>query len=96
MIILSGDRHLGDISRLHNPGIGYPLYELTASGMNSARGGPAEPNRYRVIADNVREDYFGSVRIDQGSAPSRIHLDLRDIEGRVLAEVLLPIPESSE
>lgn len=32
-IILSGDRHLGEISRLDDSGLPYPLYELTSSGL---------------------------------------------------------------
>jgi alkaline phosphatase D len=32
-VILSGDRHLGEISRSDDPGLPYPLYEVTSSGL---------------------------------------------------------------
>src|SRR5205814_8880957 len=35
LIVLSGDRHLAELS-LMDAGIGYPLYDLTSSGLNQA------------------------------------------------------------
>ena len=46
-------------------GIGYPLYDLTSSGLNQAnkRWRPLEANHHRVATMNVG-DNFGMVRID--------------------------------
>ena len=38
VIVISGDRHLGEISVLPLDYLGYPLYEITSSGLNSALG----------------------------------------------------------
>ena len=41
VVILSGDRHLAEISRLpadHKDGVGYPLYDITSSSLNVPSG----------------------------------------------------------
>lgn len=87
-IIISGDRHLGEISRLPGVGKGFPLYEVTASGLNSAGAGKGEHNPYRVTTDNVRVDHFGSVRFILGESPT-VELTLHDFEGKVVHRYLI-------
>jgi len=51
VILMSGDRHVGEISLLPatgSPGAGYPLYEITSSGLTQAGGGYKEKNRWRI------------------------------------------------
>lgn len=66
VVLLSGDRHLAEISVLkpQDSGLSYPLYEITASGMNSAIGWGKgnEDNRHR-IGSNYRDDHFGLLDI---------------------------------
>ena len=61
IVILSGDRHLGEIS-LDNVAIGYPLFDVTASGLNQAESSwrPLEPNSRRV-AGLQYGNHFGSI-----------------------------------
>ena len=87
VVILSGDRHHGDISRLPAAIVGYPLYEITASGLNSARAGRSESNRHRVAEDSVREDHFGMLRVDWHEPEPRLHLLLKGVDGRELAHI---------
>src|SRR5262245_17506926 len=49
VVVLSGDRHLAELSLLDGPA-GYPLYDLTSSGFNQASPNwrPPETNRRRV------------------------------------------------
>jgi alkaline phosphatase D len=90
VVLLSGDRHLGEISRLPaGKGPGYPLYEVTASGLNSAGAGEGEANRFRVTADNLRVDHFGLIRIDW--AQETLHLELRDVAGESRQTVRVPL-----
>ena len=63
VMLLSGDRHLGEISRIELPGAG-ALYEVTASGLNSAGAGKDETNLFRVHDNNVRVDHFGLLRVE--------------------------------
>ncbi len=91
LILLSGDRHLAEISRLPAAAVGYPLYELTSSGMNAGGAGEGETNRYRVGPDNVRADNFGVVRVDWSKAPAELALEIHTADGRVAQRVEFPL-----
>ena len=87
-IFLSGDRHLGEISALPATENTFPLYEITASGLNSAGAGEGEHNPYRVSDDNVRDDHFGVVRYITDASPA-VELTLYDVDGDVLQHYLI-------
>lgn len=99
-LLISGDRHLGEMSKidLSDPPIqamknrsGHDtktLYEVTASGLNSAMTRESikhEPNRYRVIDENVRQDHFGMIRLKD----NRVWLELRDVEGEMIKQLVI-------
>jgi alkaline phosphatase D len=83
VVFLSGDRHLGELSQM-DAGLGYPLFDLTSSGLNMAtkRWRPAEKNTHRV-ATMTSGDNFGLVAIDWGRSPPRVSLQVRDVDGDV-------------
>ena len=81
VLILSGDRHLGEISRLpENAARHWPLLELTSSGLNSAGAGAGERNRYRALDRNVRVDNFATLEIRRSGASTEVGLALRASE----------------
>ena len=67
-IILSGDRHLAETSRLNPndlPRVKNELIEFTSSSLTSRVGfGANEKNRHRVTEDNIRVNNFGLLTID--------------------------------
>ncbi len=82
-ILISGDRHIAEISRLTVEGLEQPIYEVTASGMtHSYESVGNEPNRHRV-GPIIGQKNFGLMRIDwsDGDSPS-IQLEVRGIEGQ--------------
>jgi alkaline phosphatase D len=81
-IIISGDRHLGEVSMLPGSSDTFPLYEITASGLNSAGAGKGEHNRYRLSSDNVRVDHFGVVRYSSRGL-TEVELILYRVDGSV-------------
>ncbi len=91
VVLLSGDRHLGDISRLPENAAGneVALIEITASPLSSSSGfGAGEPNRYRVSDDNVRVSHFGLVELSWESPTAEkptITFKLIDARGEVRA-----------
>ncbi|MCS7022959.1 MAG: alkaline phosphatase family protein [Gemmataceae bacterium] len=89
LIILSGDRHHGEIS-LDPKVLGYPLYDITASGFNQAskRWRAPEPNSKRVAAVPFG-DHFGWITIDWQSPDPQILIQLRDVDGDALAGIKL-------
>jgi alkaline phosphatase D len=103
VVLLSGDRHFAELSRL-DPGdvlngnetdrasAGYPLYELTASGMtHSYLGAAGEPNRHRVGDLFVQRNY-GLLTIDW--AAETLRLQVRDIAADTVGiEQTLPLDE---
>jgi len=91
VVILSGDRHLGEISRLPADIVGYPLFEVTASGLNSAGAGRGEQNRYRITDDNVREDHFGVLQIDWLQPEPSLHISLKGVDGQELGALNVPL-----
>jgi alkaline phosphatase D len=82
-LFLSGDRHLAELSMMDG-GLGYPLYDLTSSGLNAARKNwrPLEPNRHRVGTMNWG-DNFGMVLIDWERPDPRVQLQIRDVDGDI-------------
>lgn len=80
VIVLSGDRHLADIS-VDTKAIGYPLYDITSSGFNQATKNwrAPEPNSKRV-AGMPYGDNFGFISIDWSEDP-RVSVQIRDEDG---------------
>ena len=79
VVFLSGDVHWGEISVLKSP-VCYPLYDLTASGINT-EWDSVEPNRNR-LGEACREHHFGLIEIDWSAADPLVSLQVRDGTGR--------------
>lgn len=81
-ILLSGDRHFGEISKMKNPHGGGELLELTTSGLTHFwKGFPGEPNALRLGEPYVDLN-FGTVEIDWLKRQATI--SLRDAGGRAV------------
>lgn len=91
VVILSGDRHLGEISSM-DAGIGYPLIDITASGINQGNAGYRGPeaNRHR-IAGMPWGNHFGAVRVDWSAKDPLVRLELRDETGDVVVSHRVPL-----
>ncbi|MYC25054.1 MAG: alkaline phosphatase family protein [Gammaproteobacteria bacterium] len=85
-IVLSGDRHLAETSRLvptDSPKIENELIEFTSSSFTSRVGfGASETNRYRVTEENVRVNNFGFLKLDWETA--NFTVEYRDETGTIL------------
>lgn len=91
VILLSGDRHLGEIS-LDTQSVGYPLHDITASGFNQAnkRWRAVEPNSKRVAALQWG-DHFGTIEIDWSLDDPMIRLQLREESESVAVQTRFPL-----
>ncbi len=85
VVLLSGDRHTAEISKLDRPGKP-PLFDITASSLNTGGMSAAdEPNSYRIGPRYPRPN-FGVIEIDwNGKAPA-LSLQLRDVDGTPVRE----------
>jgi alkaline phosphatase D len=81
-ILISGDRHKGELSRIDtkDSGVSYPIYDLTSSGLNQGGGGTdEEPNRHRV-AHFLKENY-GTITVDWQKTDPSITMAIHDLQG---------------
>jgi alkaline phosphatase D len=91
LIVLSGDRHLAELS-LMDAGLGYPLYDLTSSGLNQGyqKWRKLEVNRHRVATMQYGNN-FGVVTIDWKRKDPLIGLQIRDEEGDITIQQKVPL-----
>ncbi|WP_438985690.1 alkaline phosphatase D family protein [Aequoribacter sp.] len=91
VVLLSGDRHSSEISVINRQDVGYPLYEITSSGLNNALRGrfnvADEPNKFRALDANVSDNSFGEIEIIGAGAEQSLIFRLID-EGGVELQVL--------
>jgi len=96
VVLVSGDRHLAEISRLpadHAEGVGYPLIEVTSSSLNAPSGNMTkaksrfgnEINSYRVGLTYFDVN-FGNVQIDWDQKDPEVRLQVRDEQGDVVLQ----------
>ena len=72
VIILSGDRHISELSRTELSGLSYPLLDFTSSGLTHAyREYSGEPNPFRV-GKVVAIESFGIVELDLSSKLAKL------------------------
>lgn len=77
VILLSGDRHIAEISRLVLPGMQQPIYEVTSSGLTHTwKEIREEPNSLRVGA-LIAKLNFGIINISWASRKPTITLEVR-------------------
>lgn len=79
--ILSGDRHLAEVS-LDTKSVGYPLYDVTSSGLNQGYKAWRAPEKstHRVAAMPYG-DNFGMILVDWSGDDPRLTLQIRDEDG---------------
>ncbi len=107
VIVISGDRHLAELSALSPAdGVPYPLYDLTTSGLNQpipqkpAANEPAksepkkpQPNRFRLHERPYTGSNFGLMRVKwDGPNPSML-IEVRGLEGDVVLSREIPFAD---
>lgn len=78
VILLSGDRHIAEVSRINHPGIPYPLFEVTSSGLTHTWKPPIVPevNRHRV-GEMVARLNYGLLSIDWRGSEPRVRVQIK-------------------
>ncbi|HEX8311278.1 MAG TPA: alkaline phosphatase D family protein [Chthoniobacteraceae bacterium] len=96
VIFISGDRHMAEISRLDAAAsaAGYPIYDVTSSGLTHAGGGSGgELNRHRISASNYQKLNAGLIEIGWSDPDPEIRLSIIDLEGNRVLEQKLRLSE---
>lgn len=95
VILLSGDRHLGEIS-LDETSCGYPLFEITSSSLNSSFGGkPKEVNRFR-LGKNYGRNNFGTLTFDWKGDFPQIEAAVCDENGFIQLKAAISVAKRAE
>jgi alkaline phosphatase D len=91
LFCISGDRHLAELSMM-DAGLGYPLYDLTSSGLTQgfAKWRRLEANRHRVMTMNVGNN-FGLITIDWSRPDPVLSLQIRDEAGDITIQEKLAL-----
>ncbi|MCS7167118.1 MAG: alkaline phosphatase D family protein [Gemmatales bacterium] len=91
VIFISGDRHLAELSMMDG-GVGYPLYDLTSSGLTQADKtfGRWELNRHR-IGTMFWGNNFGMIVIEWDKKDPQLRLQIRDEEGDLFLQQKIPL-----
>lgn len=84
LVILSGDTHYAEISRLQAEAVGYPLWEITSSGLTEQWPTPG-PNAHRVGAAYPRPNY-GLMHVNWVSKPPLIVFEIYSDAGVLLRQ----------
>lgn len=66
-MLISGDRHIAEVSKVSVPGLGYDLYDITSSGLTHVSAPHEEPNRHRV-GPMIAKLNYGLISIDWQAA----------------------------
>ncbi len=80
VVILTGDRHLAEIS-LEPSRTGYPLFDVTSSSLNRPLGGSPDELNVRRVGRNFRAANFGTLSIDWSGELPVITACIRDHTG---------------
>jgi len=90
VIILSGDRHISEISKIKvdttENDLKYPLYDFTSSGLTHAfEQFTSEPNQYR-ISDVIKENNFGVLKFNLET--NTVKMEIRGNDNMLLENVI--------
>ena len=90
-IILSGDRHFAEFSKIELKGLKTPLYEFTSSGLtHTVNADHTEKNPFRVGELIVKKN-FGLISISRTGKDISIKMQIRGRDDRVYEEILLDL-----
>jgi len=82
-ILLSGDRHISEISKIRLKKLPYSLYEITSSSLTHARPKPeGEPNQYRV-GNLVDKNNFSVLKFDWSQKDVKVKVEIRGAQNNV-------------
>jgi len=84
LMFISGDRHIAEVSKMEIPGLDYPLYDFTSSGLTHTWGMYwPEPNQYRVDS-LIASKNFGLIKLAWEESNLSVILEVRGEEDELI------------
>ncbi len=79
VVIVSGDRHIAEFSKIDLPGVKYPLIDFTSSGITHTWSEPwVEINKHR-IGDLVIQKTYGLIKINWADKEPKVTMQVRGL-----------------
>lgn len=93
-ILISGDRHIAEISAIPVAGYDEMVFEITSSGMTHTWSDPTrpEPNRYRIGPLVVKRN-FGVMKFDWNREPLQAEIEIRGPENELFYQFSIDLHE---
>ena len=88
LLLLSGDRHMSEISKMDLQGLSYPLYDFTSSGLTHIRSGLNETNKFRV-GDMIVKRNFGVLKIRWEGEHPVVTMQIRGLQNELFQEIIM-------
>lgn len=88
LLILSGDRHMAEVSKMDLQGLPYPLYDFTSSGLTHIRSGTSESNKFRT-GDLIVQRNFGLLKIFWENHSPVVHMEVRGLQNELFQEMIV-------
>jgi len=88
LLLLSGDRHMAEITKMDLQGLPYTLFEFTSSGLTHIRSGTDEINKYRV-GDLIVKRNFGILKIHWVNNSPVVTMQVRGVQNELYQEVIV-------
>jgi len=86
VLIISGDRHIAEFSKIDLPGVDFPLYDFTSSGLTHTWPEKwEEANKYRV-GDLIIQKNFGLIVINWYKKVFKVKLQIRGKDNQVFQQ----------
>lgn len=86
-ILLSGDRHIAEVSSIQLDSLDYPLYDITSSGLTHSYEKvekKGEPNQYRVNDILSGKKNFAQLLIDWSVSPPNVNVEIRGLGNHII------------
>ena len=81
-MIISGDTHWSEVSRIDDVGLPWPLVDVTSSGLTE-EWYAISPNRHRV-GEAFAQANFGLLTIDWRGEKPQVNVQIRDVDGQAI------------
>lgn len=79
VILLSGDRHTGEFSKMQVSGLDFPLYDITSSGLTHTSKNNKEHNPYRV-GPLLNQKHYGLLEFKDKGKKLEVTMSLKGLE----------------
>ena len=74
-LLISGDRHIAEVSKVSVPGLNYGLFDITSSGLTHVSQPRVEPNKHRV-GELVAKINYGLITINWAEKPLTVTVNI--------------------